>query len=109
MGLAWQLVWAWVEALALKAKPMLASVLGLALRYPGLVEGNPSLPSGRDLEAVRARARSPAKREALAALRILLTMGYRLWRAGSALGLPWGKPDAACVLGFLARLESALA
>lgn len=108
-GLAWQLLWAWVQALAEKAKAMLASLLGLALRYPGLVEDGPLLPVAGDLEPLRARARSPAKRESLAAIGALLAVGYRLWRAGSGLGLPWGEPDPAGVLGFLARLEPALA
>jgi hypothetical protein len=53
-SLAWQLVWAWVKALAEKAKAMLRALLGLALRYPGLVGGSLPLPSARDLEAARA-------------------------------------------------------
>lgn len=103
--LAWQLLWAWVQALAEKAKVLLALLLGLALRYPGAVGDGPVLPAVGDPEALRARARSPAKRESLAAMGALLAVGYRLWQAGSALGLPWGQPDPAGVLGFLARLE----
>ncbi len=108
-GLAWQLLWAWVDALAAKAKAMLASLLGLALRYGGLVRGNLFLPSPRDLKVLEARARSPAKRECLTVITVLLVTGYRVWSAGSALDLPWGRPDPADILGFLARLEPELA
>jgi len=107
--LAWQLLWAWVEALANKAKAILAALAGLTLRYPGLADGSPLLPSARDLDALGARARSPAKRESLATIGVLLVTGYRLWGAGWALGLPWGRPDPAEALAFLARLEAALA
>ncbi len=108
-GVAWQLLWAWVEALARKAKALLAALTGLALRYPGLVEDAPAGPTARDLQGCRARARSPAKGESLATIRVLLAMGYRLWRAGFTLGLGWGAPDPAEALAFLARLEPALA
>jgi len=106
--LAWQLLSVWVEALANKAKTMLATLAGLSLRYPGPAEGGPVLPATRDLEACRARARSPAKRESLADLGALLVTASRLWRAGWALGLPWERPDPAEVLGFLVILEPAL-
>ncbi len=108
-GLDWQLLWVWVEALAEKAKAMLAALLGIILRYPGLAEGGPLLPPAGELHALRARARSPSKRECLAAIGALLATGYRLWRAGFALGLGWGRPDPTQILGFLARLEPALA
>ncbi len=107
--LDWQLLWAWVDALAAKAKAMLAALLGLVLRYPGLVRGAPLLPPADDLKVLETRARSPGKREALAVTATLLVTAYRVWSAGMALGLPWGQPDPADILGFLARLEPALA
>jgi len=76
LGLDWQLLWAWVETLAEKAKAMLAALAGLGFHYLGRVEGGPFLPSARDLDALRARARSPAKREALAVIGALLVTGY---------------------------------
>lgn len=106
--LDWQLLWAWAEVLADKAKAMLAALAGLGFRYPGQAEGGPVLPEARDLDACRPRARSPAKRESLAAVGALLVTAYLLWGAGRALGLPWGRPDPSEALAFLARLESAL-
>jgi len=107
--LAWQLLWAWIEVLARKAKVLLAVLVGLALRYAGPAEDNPLLPSAHDLDGFGARARSPAKRESLAVIGVLLVTGYRLWEAGWVLGLPWGRPEPAEILAFLAQLESALA
>ena len=106
-GVDWQLLWSWVEALVSKTKALLASLLGLALRYAGM--DGPLLPDTHDLEVLRSRARSPAKQESLAAIGPLLVMGYRLWRAGWALGLPWGRPDPSGIVGFIARIEPALA
>lgn len=108
-GLDWQLLWVWVDALAAKAKALLASLLGLVLRYPGLVGGTLLLPPARDLKVLEARARNPAKRESLTVIAVLLVAGYRFWSVGSALDLPWGRPDPADILGFLARLEPGLA
>jgi hypothetical protein len=107
--LAWQLLWAWIEALARRAKALLAVLAGLALRYAGPTEGNPLLPSAHDLDGFGARARSPAKREALAVIGVLLVTGYRLWATGWVLELPWGRPEPAEILAFVARLESSLA
>jgi len=107
--LAWQLLWAWVEALAAKAKAMLAALLGLALFYVGPAEGAVLLPPTADLARLGPRARSPAKREGLAVIGALLVMGYLLWVTGWVLGLPWGRPEPSGVLALLARLESVLA
>jgi len=59
-GLDWQLLWAWVDALAATAKAMLASLLGLVLRYPGLGGGTLLLPSASDLKVLETRVCSPA-------------------------------------------------
>jgi len=105
-GLDWQLLWSWVEALARAAKVLLASLLGSVLRH--VAGDSPLLPSTREAQGFGARARSPAKRESLAAIGPLLVTGYRLWQAGMDLGLPWGRPDPAGVLGFIARIAPAL-
>jgi hypothetical protein len=91
-------------------KVMLLAVLaGLALRYAGPAEGAVLLPPTADLARLGPGARSPAKREALAVIGVLLVTGYRLWEAGWVLGLGWGTPEPTEILGFLACLEVALA
>lgn len=107
IGVAWQLVWSWVDYLAKEAKAALAALAGFTLSHPELFPAGSLLPSARDLDALRPRARSPAKREALAALEASLALAYLLWRAGSTLGLPLGEPDPAEALSFLVSLGRA--
>lgn len=104
LGVAWQLLWSWVDTLAKEAKAALGALAGFALRHPELFAGGPLLPSTQDLDALGPRARSPAKREALCALGVSLVLAYALWQAGSNLKLAWGSPDPAEVLSFLAWL-----
>lgn len=108
-GLDWQLLWAWVDTLAGEAKAELAALTGLGLRYPGLFGPLPAGTAPRRLDSHRARVRSPAKQEALAAIPVLLAAGYGLWKAGFTLGVGWPRPDQDETLGFLAGLGSFLA
>jgi len=105
IGVAWQLVWAWVNALARKAKALLMALARITLRHPELFAGGPLLPTARDLDTLGPRARSPSKRRSLAALGVSLVLAYLLWWAGSDLGLACGSPDPAEVCSFLAWLE----
>ncbi len=107
--LAWQLLWQWVDRLAAQAKVLLAQLSGLLLHYPppGGTGAAPDLAA--DVSAYRSKARSPAKQEGLAAIGAMLVQAHRLWKAGAALGLPWGEPDPAELLGFLGVCQKALA
>ena len=104
LALAWQLVWAWVEALALGARELLVQLLALVLRYPGPEGIGASLPGGWEVDALRARARSPAKRESLACLAGVFTQTHLLWRAS---GLR-REPGPGELLGFVHTLREAL-
>lgn len=107
--LAWQLLWQWVDNLAARAKEFLAELTGLLLRYPPPDDSDPIPGIAKDAAAYRAKARSPAKRERLATIGGVLVQAHRLWRAGSALGLPWGEPDPAHLLAVLDVCQLALA
>ena len=104
LALAWQLVWAWVEALARRARELLVQLLALVLRYPGPEGIGASLPGGWEVDALRARARSPAKRESLACLAGVFTQTHLLWRAS---GLR-REPGPGELLGFVHTLREAL-
>lgn len=107
--LAWQLLWQWVDRLAARAKGLLAQLSGLLLRYPPPEGSEPARGTAEDAAAYRAKARSPAKREGLATIGAVLVQAHRLWQAGAALGLPWGEPDPAELLGMLDVCQEALA
>lgn len=102
-GLDWQVVWAWLDALARKAKELLAGLIGIARRYRW--EPAPVEPGPQDVDACRMKALSRWKREALAASKAVLLEAYRLWLAGRDLGLSWPEPDPHGILSFLEVLR----
>jgi len=102
-GLNWELLWQWVDRLARRARELLGQLTGLLLRYAPS-ELAVTAWSGeviRATEVYQVKARDPARREQLAAIGPMLSLAQKLWQAGWALGLPWGEPDPAHLLGFV--------
>lgn len=110
---AWQLLWQWVDALARKAKRLLAALSELLFDYQHSGSGPPGrgFLNGAAMELAHywPKARTPAKRENLAAIGPLLETAAALWQKGFTLGVSsWGQPDPGNLLRFLAACQKAV-
>ena len=98
---SWELLWAWVNGLACRAKETLVLVEALLLRY------EPSAEPLRPVSPAR-RARSVEKDERLAAGVVLFVQALRLWATGYRHGRPWGRPSRMHLLAFVESCASVL-
>ncbi len=98
---AWELLWAWADRLARRAKEALVLVEDLLLRYE---------PSSKPAAVGRLgiSARSEGKQEQLQAAVALFGQAYRLWNAGHRRGRPWGRPSLLHLLSFVEGCIGAL-
>ena len=110
---SWQLLWRWVDVLARKAKSLLAKLTELLFDYQHSGGGTPrrGFLDGAVLELAHywPKARTPAKRENLAAIGPLFETANAFWQKGFSLGISsWGQPDPSNLLSFLAACQKAL-
>ena len=100
-NVAWELLWAWTDRLARRAKEALGLVEALLLRYE---------PSYEPAKAgdLCAHARSEEKQERLRAAVALLGQALALWDAGYRRGRPWGRPSEIHLLSFVEGCVAAL-
>jgi len=105
LGLDWQLLWLWLDALAREARELLLALIRVALRYPHGQAEPPLAPRPSDVAACRQKALTQRKRENLAALKAVLLEAYRLWVVASRIDSTWPEPDPHGVLDFLATLR----
>lgn len=101
LNVAWELLWAWTDRLARRAKEALGLVEALLLRYE---------PSSAPAKAgdLRVHARSEEKQERLRAAVALFGQAFALWDAGYRRCRPWGRPSKTHLLSFVEGCIAAL-
>lgn len=98
---AWELLWAWTDRLAHRAKEALVLVEALLLRYEPLF-------ASAKVGTLGVRARSEEKQEQLQAAVALFGQAHMLWNAGHRRGRPWGRPSSIHLLSFVEGCIGAL-
>jgi len=101
LKVAWELLWAWTDRLARRAKEALGLVETLLLRYESFSEP-------AKVGDLGVRARSEEKQEQLRAAVALFGQAFALWDAGYRRGRPWGRPSKLHLLSFVESCIAAL-